>query len=106
MTRNELILEYYEQESRRLLGLSKNTSIDKTEDRSKVEWRSCKERINILGQMLEELYIDTHMEGKEEPHAFTGEETSEIIGSYIDSTYTRPVKTDNEISDWIREAFE
>lgn len=65
MRRDELIVELYEQENQRLLELSQDTLENKPKGGCGAKWKECKERLDVLQQMLQEIPMDCIESNKE-----------------------------------------
>lgn len=58
MTRDQFIMDSYDQENRRLSELSEDIFLDKPKAGCEAEWKDCEERLEVLEQMIEEVPMD------------------------------------------------
>ena len=65
MTRDEFIIESYDQEIRRLSDLSEDIFLDKPREGCEVEWEACGQRLGVIEQMIEEIPMDYIVDDKE-----------------------------------------
>lgn len=79
MTRAELIVEFYEQERRRLLTLRDGTSY-KPKAGHKEQWKDCHEKLDLLKQMIGEISKDEISKNEK-----TGYTQQDYIGTFSDS---------------------
>lgn len=81
MTRDELILDIYEQERRRLTRLRDGSSY-KPKEGHKEQWKDCRQRIKILKQMISEIPKDEIRKNEK-----TGYTHQDYIGGFSDSPF-------------------
>ncbi len=93
MTRDELILDIYEQERRRLMRLRDGSSY-KPKEGHKEQWKDCRQRIMLLKQMIREIPRDEITKNEK-----TGYTRQDYIGT-IDNSILHLYIRLNYISDY------